>query len=1372
MGSGSFILEDMLTLDKDVVALNWLATGNGQLFLGVCMENELRVYAQRRSGGQTLLNSEKSLEMHIWFCIAFARTFSPIHDFLWGPVATAVIVHGNYISLFGQWLFLMDKKRPDECHPQSTNDSPFNCKGGRDDDILSAIFIDCDICDLKELLIEDHSSKCKSRPPAKINMKSVHQSSSLFMASSRVKCDSGTRLGFWSILELAEVLLGPLPIYHPEALLINICSGNWKRAYVAVRHLVEFLTSNYASEKTHSSAKSSHIVPQIQLSYYFEGHLSESSTDKKFEWSGDTTLFTSSSQFQSGLTQFGYNAESDASNMFTSSSAKSELSGFAEPLEKLYNLAAINNIEKMQILAIIDLLNEVSSPHSASAYESLDQPGRRFWVGVRFQQLYFHRRFGRLASMEELVTDSGLIGWAFHSDCQENLFGSVLPNEPSWQEMRSMGVGFWFTNTTQLRTRMEKLARSQYLKNKDPKACALLYIALNRLQVLAGLFKISKDEKDKPLVGFLSRNFQEEKNKAAALKNAYVLMGRHQLDLAIAFFLLGGDTSSAITICAKNLGDEQLALWKLGNYSQSFLTMLGFQKDFVINESALSSNHAAFLDPSIGQYCLKLATKNSLRNAVGERNAATLGRWATLMAATALNRCGLPLEGLEHLSSSLSILGSTDQGSISDIGNIEILHGILKPSPSKSSNWLSSDVAIHLESHAKLDLAMKYFSKLMREHPSWPDTDVACRGAHACSKEYELHQYKILLEKFLHKLHTGLANFELKFSLVPACLINMILASCCNNGLLFIGYDILLGYTSREHSQDKSHTDDSFLLHPILPKLLLKATKEISCLFSRFIVACSITCFQPESCVSENDVSREIRYGWSDTLGYYMPGLVLSFQCLRHTLMIFFGSSTNGFIDKSFIALDLFEYCVYFASAWLQRNLKVLILMVQPILMKYTNRHSPYEIDIANLKKLLLQIAELEVHNSLIDNFGVGLRVPKWMQDGQGGYIMSSIPEDERWQIIGTCLWRHMSSFMKHHLNSVYKLEDICSSGPFLGISSSGASSSACSESERNSTTNQITLISVILAKLLKTTLVHISSYHAKQLASFLWQKVEEGLQVLTLVWLEKFSQSQPGALLKHLNQGFLTLDMMNNENELWVLNTLWDICADAKIISEGFEQEKINWSLYINQKPRKGWSDIYKGILEEHATEETFNQEGRLSSTSASSGAGSPVRGLFRNSHTFFGSRQKDTASTKEFMPFQNPKEIYRRNGELFEALCISSIDQSQAAIASNRKGILFFHWEDGQPFRDQSDYIWSEADWPQNGWAGSESTPVPTCVSPGVGLGIKKGAHLGLGGATVGVGSLARPGRDLTGRWSIWNSRLCWYWCLWLRLGDSRGF
>lgn len=79
--------------------------------------------------------------------------------------------------------------------------------------------------------------------------------------------------------------------------------------------------------------------------------------------------------------------------------------------------------------------------------------------------------------------------------------------------------------------------------------------------------------------------------------------------------------------------------------------------------------------------------------------------------------------------------------------------------------------------------------------------------------------------------------------------------------------------------------------------------------------------------------------------------------------------------------------------------------------------------------------------------------------------------------------------------------------------------------------------------------------------------------------------------------------------------------------------------------------------------------------------------------------------------------------------------------------QGLIFFNFKLEEPFREQAECIWSETDWPKNGWAGSESTPIPTFVSPGIGLGIKKGAHLGLGGATIGEGTLARPGRDLTG-------------------------
>jgi hypothetical protein len=55
---------------------------------------------------------------------------------------------------------------------------------------------------------------------------------------------------------------------------------------------------------------------------------------------------------------------------------------------------------------------------------------------------------------------------------------------------------------------IEKLARVQYLSGKDPKSCALLYLALQRKNVLTSLFKLSRDEKDKVLYEFLTRDFQ------------------------------------------------------------------------------------------------------------------------------------------------------------------------------------------------------------------------------------------------------------------------------------------------------------------------------------------------------------------------------------------------------------------------------------------------------------------------------------------------------------------------------------------------------------------------------------------------------------------------------------------------------------------------------------------------------------------------------------------------------------------------------------------------------------------------------------------------------------------------------------------------
>lgn len=159
-----------------------------------------------------------------------------------------------------------------------------------------------------------------------------------------------------------------------------MCLGNWKRAYIALRHLNDFLYSDSSSGNKHCRSKSSNFVPQISLSTYLDGIISIDSNDKGFQWSGDASLITSSSQLQRDFGQFTYSLDTyAANNLFNSSSTKYGLVDFVEHLEKLYELAAITDIERMQILAIFDLLNEISNSNSGSAYESLDEPGRRYF---------------------------------------------------------------------------------------------------------------------------------------------------------------------------------------------------------------------------------------------------------------------------------------------------------------------------------------------------------------------------------------------------------------------------------------------------------------------------------------------------------------------------------------------------------------------------------------------------------------------------------------------------------------------------------------------------------------------------------------------------------------------------------------------------------------------------------------------------------------------------------------------------------------------------------------------------------------------------------------------------------------------------------
>lgn len=145
--------------------------------------------------------------------------------------------------------------------------------------------------------------------------------------------------------------------------------GNWGRAFVALRHLLQNLGSsnNSAAGYIHTTHRS--MISPIPLSNYLEGLKLPSSSEKLFQWS--------SSLVETGSSPFVSTEGRDAQN--TVFSSRSEFTDFTEAVQRLHDSTYITKVEKMQTLALIDLLQEISNPHSISAYGSLDEPGRRYF---------------------------------------------------------------------------------------------------------------------------------------------------------------------------------------------------------------------------------------------------------------------------------------------------------------------------------------------------------------------------------------------------------------------------------------------------------------------------------------------------------------------------------------------------------------------------------------------------------------------------------------------------------------------------------------------------------------------------------------------------------------------------------------------------------------------------------------------------------------------------------------------------------------------------------------------------------------------------------------------------------------------------------
>ncbi|EZG43173.1 RAVE 1 carboxy-terminal protein, partial [Gregarina niphandrodes] len=154
------------------------------------------------------------------------------------------------------------------------------------------------------------------------------------------------------------------------------------------------------------------------------------------------------------------------------------------------------------------------------------------------------------------------------------------PGRPmTWEDMASVGAGYWLASPEILREVLDALPRSQYLhemsldheSERDQRVLekvAVLYCLAGKHLTLAGLYQKAKNQ---TVSEFLRNDFAEERWMISARKNAWQLILKKRYVLALAFFVLGRSGQDVVDICVRYLHDCQLASFLARCYDLNIL---------------------------------------------------------------------------------------------------------------------------------------------------------------------------------------------------------------------------------------------------------------------------------------------------------------------------------------------------------------------------------------------------------------------------------------------------------------------------------------------------------------------------------------------------------------------------------------------------------------------------------------------------------------------------------------------------------------------------------------------------------------------------------------------------------------------------------
>ncbi|KIY70161.1 hypothetical protein CYLTODRAFT_348194 [Cylindrobasidium torrendii FP15055 ss-10] len=336
---------------------------------------------------------------------------------------------------------------------------------------------------------------------------------------------------------------GPLPDYHPQMLLQCLL---WRKVDVvkeAIVRLAKDVLGDGRQEVRQRQSDAESLPPERYWSDAGErgGH------KKRY-----TQLFN-------GPLGNGYSDEPAFS--------RTVVTKLIEALEEV-PLQHLTPNEHAHLLVLIQTTLEIDEQR-----RSLDANGLRFLTSMRSFYILNRRVTSAVAStLTTMPRGTGKrerlryrdMVWAFFSESQGLLLSSSISaceGKMGWGDARALGLPVWYTSQEGFKSQLENIARTEYLVDRDPTTCSLLYFALGKVKLVHGLWRQASWHKEQAqMLKFLSNDFSEPRWRTAALKNAYALLGKRRFEYGAAFFLLGGALKDAVNICIRQLDDFQAAV--------------------------------------------------------------------------------------------------------------------------------------------------------------------------------------------------------------------------------------------------------------------------------------------------------------------------------------------------------------------------------------------------------------------------------------------------------------------------------------------------------------------------------------------------------------------------------------------------------------------------------------------------------------------------------------------------------------------------------------------------------------------------------------------------------------------------------------------